>query len=973
VGANSVHPTGQTQMEGSLKEQGSAMSECGLHQTCCEERSAGGLGVVPRLRGAIAVIVIVLGLVTTYFYHRLESWEQRLRREAAVERYSSEFVRAISAELNSLADIARNACLLYAASDKVEPNEWATFERMHDLARRPGLESIEYRVGPILPGLKEGSLFDHASWSPGIDLVEALDSTPPDRRWGLRMWMPVYSKAAVLRASHGRGGEEGETNSDRREGTDPRDSDWVRGLAACRPSGFIVMRIDPGPLLDRVRFSSLPGRELALYWRRPDQPEGRLLARSANVTLASYQSQGNAGVDAVHGTSPVQAERERAAAEAGQVNLRPVPWKLSPLWLKIIFPADWGVDAGWGRRAFTWIWGGLAALAAAGIVLGMARLPSALKHAQRVVAAALAESRRQYRVLFDSALEGLIVLDEDFRIREINLAGARLLCRDARQIIGRRLDELVSLKDDTLRQQVDRVIRWQVPECGEWHWTVADLPCEIEGALAAVRIRGKWWCLAAFHNVTQQNAARRELEATSRSLREVNARLRAYSEAVEQTSHQRIALVASMWHELRAPLSLIVSYARQLWEDETEAGGNTGGSSAGNTVAAVAAGVQGREPCPEETADASRREAIEAILHNAEHLLPLVNDILDFSKLEAGQVRLDIQPVSLREVVDHVVAMYRIRAQGKGIRLEWEVAPSVPQRILTDPLRLRQVLGNLTDNAIKFTEAGCVRIEAEFVQGQGDPKVYLRVRDTGIGMSEDQLGRLFQPFAQAAADTSRKFGGTGLGLMICRRLAHLLEGDIWAESKPGRGTVFHVQVSARIAPAGAAASDAGSHAAPLGARQEGLADGGDHLSRLSERKESLRILLAEDSVENQRLIRRLLERGGATVTTVENGAQAVHAVLHDHQPGAPPAPEFDLVLMDVEMPEMDGPTAVRTLRQSGCGIPILALTAHSDPDLMRGFLEAGYSACLVKPITSAELWQEIHRRLSQPVRCPAQV
>lgn len=939
-----------------------------------------------RLLHVLTVSVIVLlGLWATHAVSRVQTMKHRFYRWDVEDRYSSAAAAAIRNQLDSLAAIAKNAHLLNAASDKVDAEEWATFLRINDVARQPGLRSIEYTPWDRVPSeIKRADHEQVLNDRPSIALCDPDDAAGgAGNATRLRMWMPIYTKAELKAISQPKakltvifpprdeaGGIPVGTSAFSPSVEDAEPGEGVEGYTPPRPAGVILMEVDAGKLLERARSGSVGGGALALYWGRPDDRASRCIAHTGDASFLFGQSRAS--------TSEAGAAHRLAGAESagaigpptpgfGTAILRkPVQWGLSPLWLAAVLPP--GLEDGWDGvdQSIVWVIGGLGTLAAVAVTLSGAQFGSAVKRAQRVLAEMLAETRQQYQVLFESALEGLMVLDEDLRIHQINSAGARLLGADAKRITGRRMDELVTPEGDALLRQIGRVIHWRLPECGQWRWTAGNTSYEIDGALAAVQIRGKWRCLAAFHNVTQQNAARRELEANTQSLREANARLRAYSEAVERASRDRIAFVASLWHEIRSPLALIVNYAELLSERCATSSPDRQSRDQPNRDCGCGEA--------ESSGLASRCEAVEAIVHNGRHLLQLVNDILDFSKLEAGQVRPNIRPVSPRDVIAQVVSMFRIRARDKGIRLESRAAPNVPERILTDPLRLRQIIANLTDNAIKFTQQGSVRIEADFADDPGEPKLRLCIRDTGIGMSEEQLGRLFQPFSQAEPDTARKYGGTGLGLVICRRLARLLGGDVWAESTPGKGTVFHVQVSAKIAAAESLAAETLTDGDWNPAEQAADAvEDGDTGDASDLAAEPVRVLFAEDSLENQRLIRRLLERGGASVTTVENGRRAVNAILPGAGRDADGEPPFDIVLMDVEMPDMDGPTAVRTLRQSGCELPIIALTAHSDPDLLRGFLEAGYTGYLVKPITAVELWREIRRRLPRRVANPPRV
>ena len=268
---------------------------------------------------------------------------------------------------------------------------------------------------------------------------------------------------------------------------------------------------------------------------------------------------------------------------------------------------------------------------------------------------------------------------------------------------------------------------------------------------------------------------------------------------------------------------------------------------------------------------ATGREAVSAIRRNGEHLLAVINDILDLSKIEAGKLQIEPTRCSPIQVVAEVVSLMRVQAAAKQLKLKTELAGPLPETVLTDPLRLRQVLVNLVGNAIKFTDQGEVCLAVRLISDNGPPRLRFEVTDTGIGMSADQVGKLFQAFTQADSSTTRKFGGTGLGLCISKHLANALGGDIEVRSEPGKGSAFSVTI------------DPG----PLDGipmiwnAQESLLDRPPSATAATPAKLLLhgRILLAEDGLDNQRLIALLLKNAGARVTAVENGQLAVEAAL----------------------------------------------------------------------------------------------
>jgi signal transduction histidine kinase/DNA-binding response OmpR family regulator/HPt (histidine-containing phosphotransfer) domain-containing protein len=312
---------------------------------------------------------------------------------------------------------------------------------------------------------------------------------------------------------------------------------------------------------------------------------------------------------------------------------------------------------------------------------------------------------------------------------------------------------------------------------------------------------------------------------------------------------------------------------------------------------------------------------------SADTLLKIINDILDYSKLEAGKIELEAVDFCPEQLVDGVVSLLSARAMAKGLSLSMNLSPGTPLWVRGDPTRLRQILFNLIGNAIKFTDKGSVSVIGSHRDiGDGALELRFEVRDTGIGISEAARARLFTRFSQADSSTTRKFGGTGLGLAICKQLAEFMGGEIGVVSQPGRGSAFFFTVRCQLgeAPAEPHASEA------------------DATSSLGTRK--LRVLVAEDNSVNQLFIKMMLVRLGHFVDVVANGAEAVEAVKRV---------PYDLILMDIQMPEMDGPTATKVIRQldrSISRIPIIALTANAMLGQREEYLCAGMDDYVSKPI-----------------------
>jgi signal transduction histidine kinase/ligand-binding sensor domain-containing protein/ActR/RegA family two-component response regulator len=348
-------------------------------------------------------------------------------------------------------------------------------------------------------------------------------------------------------------------------------------------------------------------------------------------------------------------------------------------------------------------------------------------------------------------------------------------------------------------------------------------------------------------------------------------------------------------------------------------------------------GILGMVECVlgEELPD-GQRQSLATVHSCARSLLSILNDILDFSKVEAG--RLEIVPARFRVVdtIQDACSIFAAGARAKGIGLTWEIAGDVPEWLECDAGRIRQVLLNLVGNAIKFTHCGEVRIAASARPGDGEwVDLHFTVRDTGIGIPEESQASIFEAFRQADGSTSRNYGGTGLGLTISARLVELMGGEIGVESEAGRGSVFRFRVKARVAAAGVEKATGDSGRAGNG---------------------SLRILLAEDNAVNQKVAMALLAKRGHRVEVVGNGRLAVERSQ---------AETFDLILMDLQMPEMDGWEATRQIRdrdrETGVRVPILALTAHAMGEARQQCLAAGMDGVIVKPFEPAQFYEAIER------------
>jgi len=486
--------------------------------------------------------------------------------------------------------------------------------------------------------------------------------------------------------------------------------------------------------------------------------------------------------------------------------------------------------------------------------------------------------------------------------------------RTREEILGRTIEHIASPRWAEATRRED-ALAWQGQIVhSERRLMGFDPPRDVMVSRSVISSGGNEYMLGYFIDISEQRAAR---DAMQRAVESAEAASRAKSE-----------FLANMSHEIRTPMNGIIGMTELVMESSLT---------------------------PEQRADLALVKA------SAEALMNIVDGILDFSKVEAGKLDIEDVPFDLRQMVEDAVRVMALRARQKGLALRCTLPESLPRNVRGDPGRLRQVLINLIGNAIKFTASGHVEVALALEHDDAEQcGIGFTVSDTGIGIPPAKQQLIFEPFAQVDGSTTRQFGGTGLGLTICRRLVILMQGEISVSSEPGRGSRFSFTVPLRhtglaaVAPLRAVSAQAADRAAGAGAAEAAAGPAPVADEAMPAAPGSLRVLLAEDNPVNQRLALRLLEKLGHRPTLADSGVAALEEATRT---------DYDVVLMDVQMPVLDGLAATRHIRQWELGgkrhVPIIAMTARAMAGDRERCLEAGMDDYLAKPIDLARLRQAL--------------
>ena len=565
------------------------------------------------------------------------------------------------------------------------------------------------------------------------------------------------------------------------------------------------------------------------------------------------------------------------------------------------------------------------------------------KHAEQ----ALQESEERFRSIAAAAHDGIVMMDPEGRISFWNQAAEAIFGYAAAEVLGRPLHPLLAPQRFSEAYRT-AIAQFRVTGRGNAIGRTVELVAvrrngeefAVELSLSAAQLRGEWHAVGIIRDITERKRIENELRETGRFLEEATRRANDMAAQAQMANAAKSEFLANMSHEIRTPMTAILGYADLIAES-----------------------LHCCAECPAHATCDIRSENqanLATIRRNGEHLLGLINDILDLSKIEARKIAAELSLCSPRQILAEVASLVSVRAASKGLQFDVECLGPIPESIRTDPLRLRQILVNLVGNAVKFTDTGGVRLLARLTE-EDEPHLQFDVIDTGIGLEPDQVARIFQPFGQADGSTTRKYGGTGLGLVISKKLAQLLGGDVvLMDSRPGLGTRFRATVA--TGPLDGIRMVEGDLERVLTTLPPGTTQTESPPTPTAQPLRGIRVLLAEDGPDNQRLISVVLQKAGAEVAVAENGKLAMDMALSADVAARP----YDVILMDMQMPVLDGYEATRSLRRRGYEGVIIALTAHAMTGDREKCVDAGCDAYASKPIDRHKLVALIAEHAQMP-------
>ncbi len=529
----------------------------------------------------------------------------------------------------------------------------------------------------------------------------------------------------------------------------------------------------------------------------------------------------------------------------------------------------------------------------------------------------------QLHTILEASPDAVLMAGDDGYVSFANHVAGKLFGYSMEQLLELNVDALVPVRTrghhDQLRANFQHAPRSRPMASTQSLSAVrqdgSEFPVEI--SLSQIRINDKNWVIAVVHDITVRKQAETKLielnERLELRVAERTRELARAKEIAEAASHAKSEFLANMSHEIRTPMNSVLGMAYLALKTELTA---------------------------------KQRDYLEKIHYSGEHLLGIINDILDFSKIEAGKLDMEMVDFKLDSVFRNLTSLIADKAHGKGLQLTFTIDPGIAPCLRGDPLRLSQVLLNYVNNAIKFTQRGqvIVRVQQEHATANSF-LLRFEVQDSGIGMSPDEIEKLFQPFQQADNSTTRKFGGTGLGLAISKRLANMMGGEVGVTSQPGLGSTFWFTARFELC------------STPPSCTTD-IVGMGQHLEHTASALNGSRILLADDNLFNQQVACELLQEAGAHTTIASNGAEVLDLLRKG---------KYDCVLMDVQMPVMDGLEATRQIRADAtlATLPVIAMTANARAEDKQHCFAAGMNDFISKPLLPGLLYTTIEKWLGR--------